>query len=351
MIASVINQVEKGYIPDRFIRMGIRRLLTKRLKDLENGYLRNETEYLDAIISKINNGPIALVPEKANEEHYEVPAEFFETVLGPNLKYSSAFFKYDNMNLERAEEEMLETTCQRAGLENGMDILELGCGWGSLTLWMARQFPQSRITAVSNSASQKAFILKKAGERNLKNIDIITMDMNYFEAQKQFDRIVSVEMFEHMNNVPQLLKRIAEWLKPEGRLFVHIFSHKKYPYFFETTGASNWMGRYFFTGGMMPSDDLYYNFQDDLKIIGHWKVNGTHYHKTAEMWLQNLDKNKDKILKIFQLNYGEKEASIWLQRWRIFFMSCAELWGFDNGNEWGVSHYLFKKHSSSSYSS
>jgi cyclopropane-fatty-acyl-phospholipid synthase len=270
-----------------------------------------------------------------------VPAEFYRAVLGPNLKYSSGYWPEGVKTLEASERAMLDLTAERAQLQDGQDVLELGCGWGSLSLYMAQKFPNSRITAISNSRSQKTFIDAQAEARGLRNLEVTTADMRDFDTQHRFDRIVSVEMFEHMRNYQELLRRIARWSKPDALLFVHIFTHSRYAYPFEVRDDSDWMAKHFFTGGQMPSDDLLFSFQNDMRVVGHWRMSGTHYQRTSEAWLEKMDQNRQAVRELFAQVYGAGEATKWMVRWRIFFLSCAELFGYRGGEEWLVSHYLF----------
>ncbi len=330
--------IEKKLVPDKIIRMGIRSLLEKRLKDE-----RKNAGKLPQLIASMKASPIAILPKDANEQHYEVPADFFKLVLGHRMKYSSGYWYEGTQSLDMAEAAMLEISADRADLTQGQKILELGCGWGSFSTWIAESFPHAQVLGVSNSRSQKEFIDKRASEIGLKNLSILTADMNSFDTTETFDRIVSVEMFEHMRNWEKLLEKVSLWLRPGGLFFMHIFTHRDLTYFFEDNGPSDWMTRYFFSGGMMPGDGLPYHFQKDLKIIRHWFVPGTHYGKTARAWLNNLDRNKAKALEILAKTYGPAEAAKHFSRWRVFFMSCEELWNYAMGTEWQVSHYLFKK--------
>jgi len=343
MIKLLIKLAEKGILPDFFIRLGISKLCGQRLTDANDLSLKAREEKHQKWVDILMESPIALVPEKANEQHYEVPPRLFELVLGAKLKYSSGYWPQGTSTLDDSEVEMLKLTSKRAALSDGQEVLELGCGWGSLTFHMALTYPNSKITAVSNSNDQRQFIEKKCDELKIKNIKVITADMNDFSSEKTFDRVVSIEMFEHMRNYDELLKRVSEWLKKDGKLFVHIFSHKEIAYPFEDKGEGDWMAREFFSGGQMPSHKLLTCFSSRMKIEKDWRVEGTHYAKTSLAWLNKMDENKKEVLKLFEKTYGKNEASTWFQRWRIFFMSCEVLFGFNKGSEWGVSHYLFEK--------
>jgi len=335
--------IEKGLIPDILIRFGIRYLVAQRLQEETNTFSKDENHQKDRFISEMVDSPIAINTVDANSQHYELPAEFFNLVLGEHNKYSGCVWEKGIETLTEAETESLKVYCERAKILDGMNVLELGCGWGSLSLWIATHYPNTHVTAVSNSKIQRQFILNIRDKRGLNNLEIITADMNTFQPDEQFDRVVSIEMFEHMRNYKILLSRIKSWLNPEGKLFIHIFCHQKYPYFFENEGHHNWMGRYFFTGGVMPSSDLFTYFQNDLSLEKQWWWDGKHYQKTAEAWLNQMDHKKDEIYPLLKTVYGNENADCWFQRWRIFFMSCSELFGYKKGNEWGVSHYLFSQ--------
>lgn len=330
------------YCPDPVLRYGIRSFSRRRLDECRRGGIETQWQNQSQWLQELKLSPIAIDTQAANDQHYEVPAPFFEWTLGKNLKYSSALWKEGTKDLDQAEDDMLDLSIQRADLKNGHRILELGCGWGSLTLEMAKRFPESKITGVSNSNSQRAFIEKQAAERGLSNVEIITCDMNLFDtAHDQFDRAVSVEMFEHMRNWPSLLEKISGWLKPDGQLFVHIFTHREHGYAYEVVDDTDWMSKYFFTGGQMPSAQQFAYFQDHLKVEHQWAVSGVHYQKTAEAWLQKTDENRERILELFSKVHGS-DAKLWFQRWRIFYMSCAEFFGLKGGDEWFVSHYRFR---------
>ena len=338
-----INWIEQGYVPDTIIRKGIQRLLKQRLREIPDDDAEQSSALKTAFINDMCQAPVALTPEKANEQHYEVPAEFYELVLGKYNKYSCCYWDKQTTNLDQAEQTALQLSCEHAQIQNGHSILELGCGWGSLTLWMARQYPDSQITAVSNSHSQKNHIDELAAIQGINNINVITCDMNEFETDEKYHRIVSIEMFEHMRNWQLLFGKISSWLEQDGKFFMHVFSHRHTPYAFEVKDSSDWMSDYFFTGGMMPCDELALHFQDDLTIDNSWAWNGTHYAKTSNAWLQNMDQRKSQILPLLNKTYGAEQAQTWWMRWRIFFMACAELFAYDHGQQWHVMHHLFNK--------
>jgi cyclopropane-fatty-acyl-phospholipid synthase len=340
---SLIDLCERGLIPDFVTRMGVRRLCAKRLKDEHAGDAEAAYNFFRDRLANLRRSPIAIHTDAANEQHYEVPPGFFQLCLGERLKYSSCYFPPGVTSLDEAEEHMLELYGQRAQLVDGQDVLELGCGWGSLTLWMAQKYPRSKILAVSNSAPQREFIQGRCKDLGLRNVGVLTQDVNKLTLDRRFDRVVSIEMFEHMRNYDQLLAKIASWLEPGGKLFVHIFCHRELMYPFETDGDDNWMGRHFFTGGIMPAADTLLWFQNDLRIEEQWRVSGVHYQKTANAWLANQDRRKEAVMAVLRQAYGPEHAKLWFQRWRMFWMACAELFGYRGGNEWLVGHYRFVK--------
>lgn len=335
-LANVL--AESGFIPDSVIRGGIRRLVDQRKSQIQHMNGKD----LDAFVNMMKQSRIALVPDLANEQHYEVPAEFFSEVLGEHRKYSCCYWDERVSTLDQAEAAALEITCERAFLADGQGVLELGCGWGSLSLWMASKYPASTITSVSNSASQKEYIDKQAAKRGLTNIRVITADMNDFEIDRKFDRVVSIEMFEHMRNYEALFERVAGWLKADGFFFMHIFCHRSAAYEYIDQGPADWMSRHFFSGGIMPSGDLPQRFQKHLRLADQWRWSGQHYQRTAEAWLKNMDSRKAEAFPVIEQTYGGENARRWWMRWRIFFLAVSEMFGSNDGLEWGVGHYLFQ---------
>jgi cyclopropane-fatty-acyl-phospholipid synthase len=337
-MSFAIQLAERGLATDTMIRRGIRKLLAERLEAITT-WPKTESEWIAELESK----PLAEATDAANAQHYEIPAAYFQTVLGRHLKYSAGYWPEGCESLDESEAAMLELTCERAELSAGQRILELGCGWGSLSLWMARHYPESTIVAVSNSRSQRVYIEAQAQNHGLTNLQVITCDINAFEPEGVFDRVVSVEMFEHVRNHRQLLRRIHDWLKPGGKLFVHIFSHHQHTYLFEAKSDKDWMSQYFFTGGIMPSAELLPQAAETLVEEARWVVNGRHYSRTLEAWLTKQDAHADEVLAIFRQCYRPREAKLWAQRWRIFYMACSELFAYNGGEEWPVMHYRFTK--------
>jgi len=341
LLATGIDLAERAPLPDAALKFGVsalvenaRRRIVRQDDPLEAEFARDMTLH-----------PIAEHADAANSQHYELPEAFFGLVLGPRRKYSSCLYTPGATTLAQAEEEALARTCEHAQLRDGQAILELGCGWGSLSLWMAETMPQSQITSVSNSASQRDYIERQAQARGLTNLKIITADMNDFGTLQAFDRVVSVEMFEHMSNWRALLERVHGWLKPDGRLFIHIFTHRSTPYRFDHKDDADWIGKYFFTGGIMPSHGLLGRFPDLFELEQDWIWNGRNYERTALDWLANFDRNAAEIATIMKSVYGA-DAGVWTKRWRLFFLATAGLFGARKGEEWAVSHYLLKPVSS-----
>jgi cyclopropane-fatty-acyl-phospholipid synthase len=335
-VSRLAGLAEAGLLPDALVRFGIRRMLAERLREVA----ARSPAAQQAFLAACRQSAIALVPELANEQHYEVPPEFFERVLGPHLKYSCCLWDANVTTLAEAEDLMLAQSCERADVRDGMAVLDLGCGWGSFSLYVAARLPACRVLAVSNSKPQREFILARAAQRGLANLTVVTADVNHFEAPERFDRVISIEMFEHVRNHEALLARIATWLAPEGRLFVHHFCHREHAYPYEDAGTSDWMARHFFSGGMMPSEDWLQLFERDLAQVNRWRVGGMHYARTSEAWLANLDAQRSRLRPLFAATYGEHDAQRWIQRWRLFFLACAELFAHRGGGEWFITQQL-----------
>jgi cyclopropane-fatty-acyl-phospholipid synthase len=343
--------IDRGVLADPVLRRAIRMLLRRRLAVLRRGGVEARADRKRALLDELGSSHVAMSTDEANEQHYEVPTELFELMLGPHLKYSAGWWPEGVDTLAGAEEAMLALTCERADLADGQDILELGCGWGSLTLWMAERYPDARIVAVSNSATQRTHIEKSAAERGLDNVTVLTADVNRLGVDAHpdvvhegaFDRVVSVEMFEHVRNHRVLTRRIASWLRPGGRLFVHVFANHTDAYPFETGSSADWMARHFFTDGLMPSDDLLPRVVRDLELEDHWVLSGRHYARSLRAWLDRLDEHRERALQLLGDTYGAEAAVAWLHRWRVFTIACEELFAFGSGDEWHVSHYRFAR--------
>ena len=344
VLGTAIGLAEGGWLPDPVVRWGIRRACARRLReeDRRRGG-RTDAQATADLLRELARADIALVPALANAQHYEVPAAFFQRVLGPRLKYSCAWWGGGVQTLTAAEAAALDLTVDHAGIEDGMRILELGCGWGSLTLHLAARLPNCSIVGVSNSASQRAFIELQARRRGLANVTIETADVAHYAPAGRFDRVVSVEMFEHVRNYRALLARIGGWLEPHGALFVHVFCHRRFAYPFETDGDDNWMGRHFFAGGQMPSVDLLPAVPSPFTLQAQWRWGGEHYARTARAWLDNLDADRDGLARILERACGPGQGALALRRWRLFFLACAELFATAGGTEWGVAHYRFMR--------
>jgi cyclopropane-fatty-acyl-phospholipid synthase len=344
----LINWCESGRIPDALVRFGVRRLMKQRLRDenLDDGEARSKR--FNRLVDELRASPIAIETQAANTQHYEVPAAFFHGHLGPRLKYSCCLYRTGQETLEQAERAMLEEYAVRAQLTDGQRVLDLGCGWGSLSLWLAENYPASQIVALSNSRGQREYIEAQAAQRGIANLRVVTGNIVDYEFEPGFigdgfDRVLSIEMFEHMKNYRLLLNKVAGWMREDAKLFVHVFAHRALAYHFEVKDGGDWMSKYFFTGGTMPSESLLLHFQDDLKIDRQWWVSGAHYEKTANHWLANLDAEKSSLMPLMIATYGDADAPIWFQRWRMFYMAVAELFGYAGGNEWGVAHYRFSR--------
>ncbi|MDX2174926.1 MAG: cyclopropane-fatty-acyl-phospholipid synthase family protein [Candidatus Sumerlaeia bacterium] len=337
-----VDLAERGLVPDSVITWGIRRRCAEILKEhtfpTEDAARAAHAKF----IAELRASPLAIHTDKANEQHYEVPPPFFLQTLGKRLKYSCCFYDENAKTLDQAEERMLALYGERGELADGQEILELGCGWGSLTLWMAEKYPNARILSLSNSRPQREFIEQRARANGFNNVQVVTQDVNLFDTSRRFDRIVSIEMFEHLRNYEELTRKLKGWMKPGGKAFVHIFCHNRFGYPYVAEGEDNWMAKHFFTGGLMPSFDIFRHFEHNLVVEQDWQVPGWHYEKTSWDWLRNMDENREEIRGIFRDLYGPEEADRWLQRWRIFFMSCAELFGYDKGTEWIVGHYRMR---------
>lgn len=339
----LLNLADKGLIPDPLIKMGIHYLCYKRLQEIKRQDPEMSLEKsLNLLREHEKYESIAIETEAANSQHYEIPPKFFELVLGQNLKYSCSIFPNTNSPLTVAENHTLGLYTKRAEIDNNQDILDLGCGWGSLSFFIAKQFPSTNVTAVSNSKDQIEYITNKCKQSNINNITAIKQDVNSLVFDKKFDRVVSIEMMEHVKNHMSLFEKISSWLNDDGKLFIHIFTNIMSSYDFIPVDDSDWMSKHFFSGGMMPADNYLLYHQKNLKIDSHWRVNGKHYEQTSKCWLENMDKNKEQILSLFKEVYKD-EYITFFHRWRIFFMSCEKLFGYNKGREWMVSHYLFKK--------
>nr|GMD45925.1 (S)-coclaurine N-methyltransferase [Ipomoea batatas] len=339
----MLATLERNLLPDAVIRRLTRLLLASRLRSSYKSSADLQLSDLLHFVHSLKEMPIAIMTEKPKSQHYELPTSFFKLVLGKQFKYSCCFFPDQYSTLEDAEKAMLELYCERSQIKDGHTVLDVGCGWGSLSLYIAKKYSNCKVTGICNSVTQKAHIEEQCRELQLENVDIIVADISTFDMEASYDRIFSIEMFEHMKNYGDLLKKIAKWMKPDSFLFVHYFCHKAFAYHFEDINDDDWITRYFFSGGTMPSANLLLYFQDDVSIIDHWLVNGKHYARTSEEWLKRMDENMKSVKPIMESTYGKDSALKWTVYWRTFFIAVAELFGYNNGEEWMVAHFLFKK--------
>jgi cyclopropane fatty-acyl-phospholipid synthase-like methyltransferase len=336
-------------LPDPLLRMAVKLILNRKAEQQVINDIEERQVFISSFVEGLKEQEIAVFTDDANAQHYELPPQFFKMVLGKMLKYSCGYWP-DSLSprqaanyLDCSEEEMLALTCSRAEIANGLKILDLGCGWGAASLYMAREYSGAEITAVSNSTSQIEYIKGEAKRLGFSNLTALKADINELEMPLKFDRIVTVEMFEHMRNYEALLSKVGSFIKPRGKLFIHIFTHHTYPFLYEDRTGNDWMARHFFTGGTMPSKDLLHHFLDHFSLEKQWAVSGTHYRYTLEAWLQNMDRQREEIYPLFVETYGAEQAEKWWNYWRLFFISCAEFFGFRGGNEWFISHYLLSK--------
>ncbi|KAF9616998.1 hypothetical protein IFM89_033068 [Coptis chinensis] len=342
-VKMMLASLERGLLPDLIVRKLTKLLLSTRLRD---GYKPTSQEQLDHLLQfahSLQDMPIAIKTETPKSQHYELPTSFFNMVLGKNMKYSCCYFLDNSSTLEDAEKAMLDLYCERAQIKDGHTVLDIGCGWGSLSLFIAQKYINCKVTGICNSTTQKAYIDSQCRDLQLQNVEIIVADISTFEMDASFDRLFSIEMFEHMKNYKELLKKVSKWMKQDSLLFVHHFCHKSFAYHFEDTNDDDWITRYFFTGGTMPSANLLLYFQEDVSVVNHWLVNGKHYAQTSEEWLKRMDLNLTSIKPIMEKTYGKDSAVKWTAYWRTFFISVAELFGYNNGEEWMVVLFLFKK--------
>jgi len=333
---------ETGRLPDSVVRKGMRRVLSASLRERRPEDPNERADLVSRLVEQLRRSPIALSPDAANRQHYELPPEFFRLILGPHMKYSCCLCESGTESLEAAECAMLDLTCRRAEIHGGMKILDLGCGWGALAMWIASRYPSASVTAVTNSRLQRDFILGAAAHAGISNLDIVHADVQDYQPAGRFDRVLSVEMFEHVRNYEVLLSRIARWLEDDGRLFVHHFCHRDTPYVIDVEDSRDWMAQHYFTGGLMPSSDLLARFQDDCGMDASWTVSGLHYARTLRTWLHNMDARRDDVMTVLIRHYGMTDARMWFNRWRMFFMACGELFAYRDGAEWYIVHHRFR---------